>query len=430
MIVLALTLAVVFVLYAAQPLLIIFVGILAGVCIDGLARLLMRLRLPRGAAVTIVALVLMGIIIGAGALAIPPTLEQAATLAERLPGALQKLVARITEGAVTLTHDEEGQASLRPTGEVKEQEARERRDPREQPAREQPARERAEPAREQAERPAREQGERTGREQPARDQAEPRPRGRGDGDAKREESPLVRGPGGAEGAGAGDPLSALADGVVKLGRPIVSSVSRGLSAIGTIVIIMFLGLYLAASPAEYLHGVLTLLPPRARPRAEEVLHATARGLRRWMLGAGIAMSSAGLLTGVGLWLLGAPYALALGLLAGFAELIPNVGPIVAAVPAMLLALTSGEDGAKWWHVGLFYLALQTFQSYVIQPVAQKVTVEVSPALSIASLVVLGWLWGALGLFSAVPLVVIATVAIKLLYVRDVLGPTPTAPPSG
>lgn len=91
----------------------------------------------------------------------------------------------------------------------------------------------------------------------------------------------------------------------------------------------------------------------------------------------------------------------------------------AAVPALLLTLQDG--GPTWWHVALFYLALQTFQSYVIQPVSQRYMVDVPPALSLAALLLLGWLCGGLGLFAAVPLVVIGIVVVKILWLRDTLG---------
>ena len=112
-----------------------------------------------------------------------------------------------------------------------------------------------------------------------------------------------------------------------------------------------------------------LLPPGGgRERIAGTLDARSTALRRWLLGQLIAMILVFVLTGLGLWAIGLPAALALALLAGLAEFVPLIGPIVAAVPALLIALSDGWQTAVWTLV--LYLAVQQVESNVIQPLVQ------------------------------------------------------------
>lgn len=202
--------------------------------------------------------------------------------------------------------------------------------------------------------------------------------------------------------------------------PLLRSATAALDLVGILVVVGFLGLYLAARPDDYASGLVRLFPPRHRDRAREVLHRCARDLRRWMLGAGVAMVSAGVLTGLGLWLLGAPFPLALGLLAGVVELIPNVGPTAAAVLAVLFTLAQ-EGGPRWWQVLVVLVVIQTVQSYGIQPLTQRLLVELPPALTIGAVVLFGWLAGPIGVAVGIPLLIVGRVLVILLYWRDALG---------
>lgn len=202
-------------------------------------------------------------------------------------------------------------------------------------------------------------------------------------------------------------------------KPVVRSLSLTVTVLAEFAIILAVGVYAAARPDLYVGGFVRLLPAAWRDTAREVLYEVGHQLRRWMLGAALEMTSAGVLIGLGLWLLGVPYALGLGLLAGLLELVPNFGPVAAAVPALLISL--GDGGTTWWHVLLMYFVVQTVQSYVVQPLIQQHMVEVPPVLLIIVLVAMGWALGALALFTAVPLLVVVMTVVKLVYQRDVLG---------
>jgi predicted PurR-regulated permease PerM len=197
---------------------------------------------------------------------------------------------------------------------------------------------------------------------------------------------------------------------------------RTLAALGALVnaaIVLSVGLCLAADPRLYKSGLLRLLPPERRPRAREVLTQLGSTLRRWLVGRLVLMFVNAALTWAGLSLLGVPLALTLGLLAGLLNFVPNVGPVIAGVPAVLIALTESPQQAMY--VLLLYVALQSVDSYIFTPLVQKRTVELPPALTITAQVLLGVLLGTFGVVFATPLMAAALVLVRMLYVEDVLG---------
>jgi predicted PurR-regulated permease PerM len=191
------------------------------------------------------------------------------------------------------------------------------------------------------------------------------------------------------------------------------------SAIISAVIVLFVGLYLAFDPDTYRRGVLRLVPKRHRRRGAEVLGVVGYTLQWWLFGQLIAMLVVGTVMGVGLAVLGVPLALALGVLAGLLEFIPTFGPILAFIPALLLAFQQGTDTALWV-LGL-YAVLQTGEAYLLTPLIQQRAVHLPPVLTIAAQVFLGTTLGPLGLLVAVPLVAVILVLVKMLYVEDKLG---------
>jgi predicted PurR-regulated permease PerM len=121
------------------------------------------------------------------------------------------------------------------------------------------------------------------------------------------------------------------------------------------IVIIFVGIFGAAAPAVYKKGLLYLVPSDQRRRVEQALDTVADSLRGWLVGQAVLMVMMAVTTTLGLWLLGIPMALTLGLLAGILELIPYVGAWLSAVPAGLVALLLGP-----WHLAMtltLYLAL-------------------------------------------------------------------------
>ncbi len=214
--------------------------------------------------------------------------------------------------------------------------------------------------------------------------------------------------GGQGGSGGGSILSAVG-GVF----------STTLGGLVNIVIVLIVGIYLAADPDTYSGGLVRLVPKAKRDRAQEVLATLGYTLRRWLIGQFLVMAVNGVLSGVALWLLGIPLPFLLGVLTGLLNFIPNIGPILAATPAVLLALTEGPTTALW--VALLYVVLQNLEGFVLTPLVQQRTVALPAAVIILAQVLLGVLMGTLGVLLATPLAASVLVLVKMLYVEDALG---------
>jgi predicted PurR-regulated permease PerM len=186
-----------------------------------------------------------------------------------------------------------------------------------------------------------------------------------------------------------------------------------------LTIMLFIGLYGAAEPEVYSEGVLRLVPLHKRERAREILSVLVYNLQWWILGQLVAMVCVGLITGVGLYIAGAPLALSLGALAAVLEVIPNIGPALWLVPAVLVALTA--DASQVLRVVGIYAVTHLIESYVLIPLVQRRTVFLPPVLSILSVVLLGLFAGFLGLLVAAPLALVVMLLVKMLYVEDWLG---------
>lgn len=210
---------------------------------------------------------------------------------------------------------------------------------------------------------------------------------------------------------------------VTLGSEAVTRAKNILYGIGnavvTIVIVLFVGLYVAVQPRLYRDGLVRLVPPAFRPRATDVLDEVTNTLQWWLIGRIASMAIIGVATTIGLWLMGIPLALTLGFVAALLTFIPNFGPVISAVPAVLLGLLQGPQAALW--VVLLYIGIQTVESYLITPLIQMQAVRLPPVLIIAAQVLLGVLAGALGLILATPLTAAVFVLVKRLYIEDVLG---------
>lgn len=208
--------------------------------------------------------------------------------------------------------------------------------------------------------------------------------------------------------------------------------SRAILSIGNGVaealVVIFAGIFLATQPRFYRDGAIKLVPPARRALVGEAMDESERALHLWLKGQLIAMVVVGLLTGLGLWLLGVPSAFVLGLLAGLLEFIPFAGPVVAAVPAVLLALVVGPDLALW--VAMLYFAVQQFEGYVLTPLVQQYAVDLPGVVLLFSLLGFGMIFGILGVILAAPLSVVTYVLVKRLYVIEGLHTSTPIPGEG
>lgn len=190
------------------------------------------------------------------------------------------------------------------------------------------------------------------------------------------------------------------------------------NGIAETLVVIVAGIFLATQPRFYRTGAIKLVPPDKRTLVAEAMDESERALHLWLKGQLIAMVVVGLLTGLGLWLLGVPSAFALGLLAGLFEFIPFAGPILSAIPAVLLALAVGPDLALW--VALLYFAVQQFEGYVLTPLVQQYAVDLPGVVLLFSLLGFGAIFGTLGIILAAPLSVVMYVLVKRLYVIEAL----------
>ena len=198
--------------------------------------------------------------------------------------------------------------------------------------------------------------------------------------------------------------------------PIVSSF---LGALGGVVIVLFIAMYVAAEPGLYRKGILHLVPHKHRERAEEWLSTLRDTLRQWLIARLIAMVLIGVITGAGLALIGIKGAIALGVLAGLLEFVPFFGPIASAIPAVAVALADSPDKALWV-IGL-YLVIQQLEGNVITPLLLKKRIDVPPVMTVVAVAALGMVFGVLGMLIAEPLLAAVLVTTKMLYVVDVVG---------
>lgn len=194
--------------------------------------------------------------------------------------------------------------------------------------------------------------------------------------------------------------------------------SSTFGAIGNLVFALALGIFLAITPRVYVSGLVYLVPPQGRTRAKEVLETTRSTLASWLIAKLVEMLAIGVLTTIGLWLIGIDLALVLGIIAALLSFIPNFGPIISVIPAVLIALVGGFDQVMLV-LGL-YAAIQTLESYILTPLLQKRLVDLPPALTVAAQVLFGFLAGALGVIMATPLTAAVMVMTKMWYVEDIL----------
>jgi predicted PurR-regulated permease PerM len=126
------------------------------------------------------------------------------------------------------------------------------------------------------------------------------------------------------------------------------------------------------------------------------------------------MLTVGVLTGLGLWAVGIPAAASLGVLAGVLSFVPNLGPVLAALPGILLGLAEGPMTAVW--AMAIYVGVQILEGNLITPMAERSAVSLPPGLIITAQLLLGLLAGPIGLLVATPLLAVVVLAVGELYV--------------
>lgn len=195
--------------------------------------------------------------------------------------------------------------------------------------------------------------------------------------------------------------------------------SSTLGLFSSVLLVIFISLFLAAQPKVYRDNFLRLIPKGRRDRIRQMLSVVANALQKWLLTRFISILVIAVLTTSGLLLFNMPLALSLGILAALAGIIPTFGPILALIPAILVAFTVSPQQVVF--VMLLYIGIQMVDNYLITPLVQKQMLSLPPAYIIVTQLLFGIIAGPFGLVLAAPMAIVLVIIIRMLYVEDVLG---------
>lgn len=185
--------------------------------------------------------------------------------------------------------------------------------------------------------------------------------------------------------------------------------------VGDIYIILFIGVFFTVNPKLYREGMIKLIPSGGKENAKAVIKRLDFTLKGWLKGMLIAMLLIATLTFIGLSIIGVPMGLALAFFAGLLNFVPNFGPLIAMIPAVLIGFTESANTALI--IALLYIVIQTIESNIVTPMIQNMMIKIPPALTIISQVFFGTLTGGLGILLATPLLIVIIVLVDELYVK-------------
>jgi len=201
-------------------------------------------------------------------------------------------------------------------------------------------------------------------------------------------------------------------------QPLLSSISSLADALGSIVFVLFIGVFVAATPQLYENGFLYLIPRERVHRVREIVRASASTLKYFLAGRLFSMAVIAACSAAGLWALGIPAAIALAVMAGVLSFVPYVGSALSGVPPFLIAYARSPTTALL--VIVLYVAIHVLDGYVLVPLVQRRTVHLGPALTLTAQLAFGILWGILGVAVATPVVAALSTIVTMAYVQDVL----------
>jgi predicted PurR-regulated permease PerM len=193
--------------------------------------------------------------------------------------------------------------------------------------------------------------------------------------------------------------------------------STSFGVLGNIYIILFLGIFFTVSPSVYKEGFMIIIPPDKKELWECIMNRINVSLKGWLKGTLLSIVLITIMLVIGLSIVDIPAVLVLALFAGMLKIIPNFGSLVAMIPGVLLALTVSTNTAII--VALIYIVSQTIVSNIVTPIIQNKIINLPPALTIISQVVMGTLSGALGIILSVPLLAIVIILADELYVKKI-----------
>lgn len=202
-----------------------------------------------------------------------------------------------------------------------------------------------------------------------------------------------------------------------------------LHGVVNLVSVLIMALYLALRPDIYRDLFITLVPPRHREAARDVVRSVTLALRAWTFAQLLAMFVLGALTALGLWLLGVPYWLAFGIFTGLVALVPFFGTLISSLLPALFVLADG-DGLRALFVLAFGFVIHFVENQLVNPLIMHKHANLPPVLTIMSVLIFSKLLGPLGLLVAVPALAVVLVVVRKLLVERTYGDAaPAAAPS-
>jgi predicted PurR-regulated permease PerM len=202
------------------------------------------------------------------------------------------------------------------------------------------------------------------------------------------------------------------------GSTVSTAAGVGLTAatVVSLAVVVFIStIYLVIRPEPWVNGFVSLFPAGWRQRTREVLQILYQTVQRWFLGQLAAMTFIAVFWAISLSLIGVPFALLLGIFSGLISFIPYLGALISVVLPVLLALISDPFSAVW--VILAFIIIQQIEGNLLQPIVMSRAVDLHPALVIFAILVMGTLFGLIGVFLAVPLVAVLQVLVRELWVQ-------------
>ncbi len=185
------------------------------------------------------------------------------------------------------------------------------------------------------------------------------------------------------------------------------------------LLFLVLTVMILVNPSQYRRVFILAFPSFYRRRIDEILQECETSIVGWIRATLINMLVIAVLSYIALLLLGVRLPLINALLAGLLEFVPNVGPVLSIVPPALLALLD----APWKVVGVIvaYLVIQQFESLILVPFMMQREVSLMPAFTLIAVVVFAGFFGFLGLFLAIPLLIVTQIWLKEVLVKDILN---------
>jgi predicted PurR-regulated permease PerM len=215
---------------------------------------------------------------------------------------------------------------------------------------------------------------------------------------------------------ASDGLAGAAGNVVGQMMTVGMSLVGALSGVAFLIVMAF---FLSGNPQLYRRALIRLVPPDHRAIIDETLSAIAYALRWWFLGQLASMTLLGTAVGLGLFVMGVELWFALAVLTAGLTFVPFIGPLIATVPIVAVSFTESTQTGLIVLSG--YIIIQNIEGNIVTPMIQHKAVNLAPALLIGVQVLLGVIFGPLGLILGAPLTVVSMVVIQKLWVEYTLG---------